>query len=67
MAKIGTRNRLLMKVVINGVGIAGPALAFWLAAQGTKSSLSNLLRSCVAADISSIFGASVTILPKKWA
>src|SRR5215471_2840628 len=54
-------------VLISGVGIAGPTLAFWLKRGGSNPRCSNVLRGCGVAVTSSISGDSDTTLPSEWA
>ena len=57
-----------MKIVINGIGVAGPALGV-LADEGTgtRFSSSRRRRAFVRAATSSISGGSATTSPRRWA
>ena len=52
-------------ILISGVRIGGPTLAFWLRAVGFGRRLSSVLRGCAPA-LSSTFGVSVTTLLCTW-
>ena len=56
-----------MRIVINGVGIAGPTLAYWLRKYGHEVLLVEQAPRPEPAVTSSTSGGSATTLPKRWA
>ena len=56
-----------MRIIINGAGIAGPTLAYWLRKAGHEVVLVEAAPSSALAVTSSTSGWSATTSPKRWA
>lgn len=56
-----------MKIIINGAGIAGPTLAYWLREGGHEVLLVEAAPGSATAVTSSTSGGSATTSPRRWA